>query len=284
MPYKKPLLLIFALVGTALFMTGCQPLERPFQPEYKTSVKAAPGPRAALFIAPVQDGPAELDELVVKQLQGLGIAAYSGDKIPYRYSVSSKVEIREGASFVTWSILDPSGKDMALTSTQKLGELVDGPTIEGVDLKTVSLKSASDIDILLGGTGINYARLTKPVLFVPIVQGAPGDGAESLSSALQDNLSKMGLDVLTEQWKATYVVKGTVSLTPPRAGTQVVSLLWQLERRNGEYVGKIEQKNRIKAGSLNGAWGPVADAAASGAARGLVKLLREAEPEYFRSN
>ena len=284
MPYNKPLLLIAALIGSALLVAGCQPLERPFQPEYKTSVRAAPGPRAALYIAPVEDGPEKLDEMVVKQLQGLGIAAYSGDKVPYRYSVTSKVDIQDGASFVTWKILDPSGKDTSLTSTQKLGELRNGPSIGGVDLNTISLKSASDIDILLGGTGINYAKLEKPVLYVPIVQGAPGDGAESLSAALQDNLSKMGLEVMSDQWKATYVVKGTVSLTPPRAGTQVVSLLWQLERRNGEYVGKIEQKNRIKAGSLNGPWGPVAKAATSGAARGLVKLLREAEPEYFRSN
>ncbi|MBE7638078.1 hypothetical protein GUA87_14570 [Sneathiella sp. P13V-1] len=284
MPYKKPLLLINAILSAALLLTGCQPLERPFQPEHKASVRSAPGPRAALYIAPVKDGPSKLDELVVKQLQGLGIAAYFGEKIPYRYSVSSKVEIKEGASFVTWKIHDPSGKDLNLSSSLKMGDLIAGPSIEGVDLNTISLKSASDIDILLGGTGINYAKLTKPVLYVPIVQGAPGDGAESLSAALQDNLSKMGLDVLTEQWKATYVVKGTVSLTPPRAGTQVISLLWQLERRNGEYVGKIEQKNRIRAGSLNGPWGPVAEAAASGAARGLIKLLREAEPDYFRSN
>ncbi|MBO6824838.1 MAG: hypothetical protein JJ879_01445, partial [Sneathiella sp.] len=266
-----------ALIGL-LLIAACQPLERPFQPEYKTTLRSAPGPRAALYIAPVKDGPDILDDMLVKQLQELGIAAYSGEEIPYRYSVRSKVDIENDAAFVTWSLFDPAGKEMRLSTSQKIGELQNGPLIAPTDLKKISLLSASEIDIMLGGSGINYAKLEKPVLFVPIVEGAPGDGAESLSAALQDSLIEMGLDVNSDQWKATYIVKGVVSLTEPIGGAQVVSLLWQLERRNGEYVGKIEQKNRIKAGSLNGPWGPVANAAASGAARGLVKILRQAEP------
>jgi len=279
--YKKSH--IWSVLISLSLLVGCQPLERPFQPEYKTSLRSAPGPRAALYIAPVKDGPEILDEMLVKQLQELGIAAYSGMEIPNRYSVKSSIEMKEGEAFVLWSLFDPTGKEMSLYTAQKIGKLQNGPLIEGADLKQVSLLSASEIDIMLGGSGINFQKLEKPVIFVPIVEGAPGDGSESLAAALQESLIEMGLDVNTDQWKATYLIKGTVSLTEPVAGAQVVSLLWQLERRNGEYVGKIEQKNRINAGSLGGAWGPVAKAAASGAARGLVKLLRQAEPEYFQS-
>ena len=283
MPYKKTHILV-SILGLGLLVSACQPLERPFQPEYKTSLRSAPGPRAALYVAPVVDGPDILDDMLVKQLQELGIAAYSGLEIPNRYSVKSKVDLKDGDAYVIWTLYDPAGQDMSLSTTKKIGKLQDGPLLKGADLKNISLLSASDIDIMLGGAGINYAKLEKPVLFVPIVEGAPGDGAESLSAALQNSLIDLGFDVITDQWKASYLVKGTVNLTEPVAGSQVVSLLWQLERRNGEYVGKIEQKNRIRAGTLNGAWGPVADAAASGAARGLVKILREAEPDYFRAN
>ena len=135
---------------------------------------------------------------------------------------------------------------------------------------------------MLGGSGINFEKLSKPVLFVPIVQGAPGDGSETLAAEMQSEITKLGFDVLPEIWQASYILKGHVSLTPPKRGTQVVTILWQLERQNGEYVGKIEQKNRIRAGTLNGPWGPVAKAAAQGGAQGILKLLKQVEAAYFR--
>ncbi|MEH6401877.1 MAG: hypothetical protein V7750_00800, partial [Sneathiella sp.] len=78
-----------------------------------------------------------------------------------------------------------------------------------------------------------------------------------------------------------YFIKGEVSLTEPKGNSQVISILWKLERPNGEFVGKVEQKNRIRAGTLNGPWGPTAIAAAKGGARGILKLLRQVEPAYF---
>jgi len=218
---------------------------------------------------------------LVKQLQELGIAAFSGDKVPQRYSVDSHVEIKDGSSYVTWEILDPTGRKTPLATTQKIGDLISGPGLTGPDLNKVALRSASEIDILLGGAGVNFDSLKKPALFVPVVTGAPGDGAETLAAAMQNNIAEYDLDVTADQWQANFILRGIVSITPPKRGSQVISILWKLERRNGEYVGKVEQKNRIKAGSLNGPWGPVAKAAAKGGARGILKLLREAEPAYF---
>ncbi len=99
---------------------------------------------------------------------------------------------------------------------------------------------------------------------------------------MQDQIAALGIEVLPEMWQAGYILKGEVSLTQPMGGTQVVTILWQLERQNGEYVGKIEQKNRIRAGTLNGPWGAVAVAAARGGAQGILKLLRQVEESYFR--
>jgi hypothetical protein len=270
------------LLIAALILSGCQPVERPFQPTTKASVRGAPGPRAALYVGPVEDGPVILDSMVIKELQKLGIAAFGGEKVPFRYSISSQINIKDGKSFVTWRVADPLDRPIGLEATVEIGALQNGPSINGPDLIDVTLKSASKIDVLLGGSGIDYTSRDKPVLFIPIVSGAPGNGSETLAAAMQDEVLKYGLDVSADQWEAAFILKGTVTLTQPKRGTQVVSILWQLERRNGEYVGKVEQRNRIRAGTLNGAWGPVAPAAAKGGARGILKLLKKVEPSYFR--
>ncbi|MBL4665937.1 MAG: hypothetical protein JKY04_01070 [Sneathiella sp.] len=271
---------MFALI--AVIAIGCQPLERPFQPSQKTSLRAAPGPRASLYVAPVKNGPTEMDDKLSVKLQELGIAAFTGEKIPYRYSVSSEIILKDGASYVIWSIYGPTGEPTGLTTTQKVGDITEGPSVFGQNYDTAVLNSASELDIMLGGAGINFTTLQKPAIFVPVVKGAPGDGSETLSVAIQEEIIKLGLDVLSEPWKASYILQGEVSLSPPKNGSQIVTILWKLERRNGEYVGKIEQRNRIRAGTLNGPWGPVAEAAAKGGARGIFKLLRQVEAAYFK--
>ncbi len=262
-------------------LSGCQPLERPFQPENKSSWRAAPGPRASLYIAPVENGPADLNEALAEKLQGLGIAAFTDIPESNRYHVTSHIFTENNISYIGWKIIDPAGRDTQLETIQKIGELMEGPDFADTDYELALLHSASEIDIMLGGSGTNFAAINKPVLFVPVIHGAPGDGSETLSAAMQDQIAKFGIDVLPEQFGANYHVKGEVALSKPQAGTQIVSILWKLVRQNGEFVGKVEQKNRIRAGTLDGPWGVVAIAAAKGGARGIMKLLRTAEPAYF---
>lgn len=270
------------LAVAAVLAVACQPLERPFQPTEKATFRAAPGPRASLYIAPVEFGTEELREGIANKLQDLGIPAFTGDPIENRYSVHSQITVEDNTSFITLKIFDPFGRDTGLETIQKIGEIAEGPAIFEVSIDPVILKSASEIDILLGGSGINFETLAKPAIFVPIVTGAPGDGSETLAAAMQEQIIKLGIDVLPEPWQANYLLKGSVSLTSPKRGSQVVTIIWELERQNGEYIGKVEQKNRIRAGTLNGPWGAVAKAAARGGARGIYKLLKQVEANYFR--
>jgi len=278
--YKLISHVLLAVIISTL-ISACQPLERPFQPEAKARLQATAGPRASLYIAPINNGNEEMSAILAKLLQDLGIAAFSGEAQPNVYQIKSSIFLKEGSSFITWRVIDPYGAETQLETTQEIGTITNGPTFSSPDLKQIFLKSASEIDIMLGGAGTNFASLEKPVLFVPIVQNAPGDGSETLSAAMQSQFVKYGFDVLPEQWGATYFIKGEVSLTEPKGNSQIVSILWKLERPNGEFVGKVEQRNRIRAGTLNGPWGPVAIAAAKGGARGILKLLRQVEPGYF---
>jgi hypothetical protein len=281
-------LFAYVLILTGLVVTSaCQPLERPFQPQSKVSWHAAPGPRASLYVAPpqgiaaIEGFPDEISASMAQKLQKLGIAAFTGLPVPNRYEVRVELFHKKNARYATWKIYGPDGQDTRLHTTQKLGDIVNGPHMTPPDLDPPLLQAASAIDIMLGGQGIDFTKISKPSLFVPVVRNAPGDGSETLAAAMQDAMTGYGVDVLAEQWGARYIIRGTVSMSEPVGGTQVISILWQLERQNGEFIGKVEQKNRIRAGTLSGPWGPVAIAAAQGGARGIHKLLRQVEAGHF---
>jgi hypothetical protein len=116
-------------------------------------------------------------------------------------------------------------------------------------------------------TGGNMAAI------VPSVVGAPGDGATSLTAALQGELTKNGVP-LTQQVSATsYRVEGVVKVGQPKDGKQPIQIDWNVKDPQGKKLGTVSQKNEIPEGSLDGTWGKTADAAAAAAAQGILKLL-----------
>ena len=270
------------IIACAIAISACQPLERPFQPEIKSSWNAAPGPRVALYVEPVKDGPPGLDKAIASKLQDLGVAAFAGEAAPNRYYVHGHIVDKPEGRYLNWTVFDPQNRDTGLYTLEKLPEETPAD-ISPATLEKLVVNSASNIDILLGGDGVNFAELRKPAIFVPIVTGAPGDGSESLAAAIQDELVRLGLDVLPTEAGANFIVRGRAEITPPKFETQVIELVWSLERRNGEQVGQVKQRNRIRAGSLNGIWGDTARLAARGGADGVHNLLKKSEPEYFRS-
>ena len=59
-------------------------------------------------------------------------------------------------------------------------------------------------------------------------------------------------------------------------GKQPVQIDWNVKDPQGKRLGTVTQKNEIAAGSLDASWGRTADAAASAAAQGILKLLPRA--------
>ncbi len=58
-------------------------------------------------------------------------------------------------------------------------------------------------------------------------------------------------------------------------GQQPITIKWVVLDPNGKQMGgTVVQSNRIGAGSLDGAWGEVAEQAASAAAADVTKLLK----------
>jgi hypothetical protein len=111
---------------------------------------------------------------------------------------------------------------------------------------------------------------------VPIVTGAPGDGSSSLRSAIQRELAKNGVALGDTPSPQTYTVEGKVALGAGADGKQPITIDWSVSDPNGKKLGTVSQKNEVPQGSLDGAWGKTADAAAAAAAQGILKLLPQA--------
>ena len=108
---------------------------------------------------------------------------------------------------------------------------------------------------------------------VPAVTGAPGDGSTSLTSAIQRELQAKGVNLTERPTKTAYRVEGAVMLGAANEGKQPIQIEWVVRDPNGKKLGTVSQKNDIPEGSLDGAWGSVADQAASAAVKGILKLL-----------
>jgi hypothetical protein len=113
------------------------------------------------------------------------------------------------------------------------------------------------------------------VAVVQPVTGAPGDGEQSLTSAMRKHLASAGVKLTEQASGSVYTVRGTVELGAADGGQQPITIRWLVVDPNGAQIDKaVVQRNRIPAGSLDGPWGQVADLAASEAAKSVAKLIR----------
>jgi hypothetical protein len=107
-------------------------------------------------------------------------------------------------------------------------------------------------------------------MVVPVT-GAPGDGSQSLTAAIQRELQSKGITVASSP--GAYRVEGIVTMGEAREGKQPIQIEWMVKDPQGKRLGTVSQKNDIPEGSLDGAWGRTADQAAGAAVQGIAKLL-----------
>lgn len=108
---------------------------------------------------------------------------------------------------------------------------------------------------------------------VPAVSGAPGDGRTSLTAAIQRELQAKGVVLANRPTPESFRVEGVVTMGASREGKQPIQIEWIVKSPQGKKLGTVSQKNEIPEGKLDGAWGNVADQAASAAVVGILKLL-----------
>ena len=119
------------------------------------------------------------------------------------------------------------------------------------------------------------AAIADPVALVPVVNGAPGDGSQSLTAAMRRHLQSAGVKLVDRPSEGnTYTVKGSVEMGSAADGQQPITIQWTVIDPSGKTLDKaVVQRNKVQEGSLDGPWGQIADLAAGEAAKSVAKLI-----------
>lgn len=114
----------------------------------------------------------------------------------------------------------------------------------------------------------------EAVAIVPPVTGAPGDGQDSLTTAMRRHLQQAGVKLVNASSGSVYTVQGRVEMGTAADGQQPITIHWMVVDPSGKTLEKaVVQRNKVAQGSLDGPWGQVADLAAGEAARSIAKLI-----------
>ena len=117
-------------------------------------------------------------------------------------------------------------------------------------------------------------------LLISGVEGAPGDGGQSLPRAITEILKRQEVAIVTDpQATADLVLDAEIVVATPKGGKQNVKIVWRVRRKDGGEIGTVGQENDVPAGLLDGAWGDVAYMVAVSAQDGIMELVTRGAPQ-----
>ena len=275
-----------AALAVALAAAACQPLPHPF---------AADAPRpgspiltlrdsASVTIAPVQGTPRataqKLGAAMASALQQLEIPASDKAASIGSYELLGKITATPASGGKTalvavWDLREPSGLSLGERT-----ERIEAPVRdweEGAQDAIVRLAAASAVRLAAmlrddAPTEAEAGGQTR--LLISGVEGAPGDGTQSLARAITEVLKRRDIAIVTDpQAKADLILDASVVAAKPKAGKQNVKIVWHVRRKDGGEIGTVDQENDVPAGLLDGPWGDVAYMVAVSAQDGIVQLV-----------
>lgn len=288
--------LLASLVLIAVTLTACGPVPRPFQQEDKVSIDLrAPSTRAPLRVgAPAGDPPGDPRLFALHLAEHLLERGIAAEPDWFSLSDAPPLEIRRMAGTasvgtandgnervdLSWRLLSPDGRETALASTQLL--LPAGAWESGDEdgLADAAEISAASVARALGAMPdlerLPDAAASQRLVLLPI-EGAPGDGAESLERAILRALAERDVPLATLPEEQDLLLWCEVLVGEPRGPWQFVEVRWRLERAaDFSEIGVVTQENRVPVNSLVGPWRDAAVHIAEAAADGITDLLLQA--------
>src|SRR5690606_24213761 len=259
-------------MALATVLGACQPVPQPFADESGASNPLLQVPEThGLFVGSLDGIPGEYSDRLRRRLaealqeEGVLASVRSGNGRSYWLTGSVRCTVSGGR--LDWRLQAPGGSVVALFDG--VGPEASASTSFAREVAVALRRSLPEEELSAGGT---VAEVEGPAMALADVEGAPGDGSVALTRALRAALAMRGIRVATGE-ETDLTVRGEVDVSPARPGVERVDLLWSVLGPEGEVLGTVEQSNEIAAGSLNGRWGSVAEAAAQGAADGIVGVL-----------
>jgi hypothetical protein len=108
------------------------------------------------------------------------------------------------------------------------------------------------------------------------VTGAPSDGNKQLFSGMRRALGSSKIVVTDKSGPDTFIVVGSVVLTPMDDRRAKLTVKWVLQDPDGKQVGDLEQSNVVQLAATRGSWNGFGDVVAAAAAEGVLQLLQKA--------
>ena len=273
-------------MAAAFAAAACQPLPHPF---------AADAPRpgspiltlrdsASVTIAPVQGTPRataeKLGAAMASALQQLEIPASDKAASIGSYELVGKIATTPASAGKTalvavWNLREPSGLSLGERTERLEAPMRDWE--EGAQDAVTRLAAASAVRLAAmlqdeAPAGAETGGQTR--LLISSVDGAPGDGTDSLPRAITEVLRRQDIAIVTDpEAKADLVLRAAVVVDKPKAGKQNVKIVWYVRRKDGGEIGTVGQENDIPAGLLDGPWGDVAYMVAVSAQDGIMQLV-----------
>ena len=284
------------MVATAVvLLAACQPLPHPFADDVPRpgSPMLTLLDSASVTIAPIDGTPQataeKLGPAMASALQQREIAASDKTASIGSYELVGRIEEMppsgdKAALVAVWELRDPSGRSLG-ERTERL-EAPAHDWEQGAE-DAVALLAAASADRLVAllqddaPTEADSGGHTR--LLISGVEGAPGDGRESLPRAITEILKRQDLAIVTDpEAKADLVLDADVVVANPKAGKQNVKIVWRVRRKDGAEIGTVGQENDVPAGLLDGAWGDVAYMVAVSAQDGIMQLVARGAPTVDR--
>jgi hypothetical protein len=274
-----------------VLLAACQPLPHPFADDapQRGSAMLTLRDSASVTIAPIDGTPRataeKLGPAMASALQQRDIAASDKTASIGSYELVGRIEEMppsgdKVALVAVWALHDPSGQSLG-ERTERL-EAAARDWEEGSEDAVVHLAAASAerLAALLqddAPTEADSGGHTR--LRIGGVEGAPGDGRESLPRAITEILKRQDLAIVTDpEAMADLVLDADVVVANPKAGKQNVKIVWRVRRKDGGEIGTVGQENDVPAGLLDGPWGDVAYMVAVSAQDGIMQLIARGAP------
>jgi hypothetical protein len=175
---------------------------------------------------------------------------------------------------ILWTLSDHEGN--------KIGEYLQNETVDlrgwnaarPTVMADLASKAAEPIAGLIQDKGAVNTPGQDSIVQVPLVEGAPGDGATSLTRAMRFYLQQAKVKVVDKPEPDAMIVQGTVEMGAARGGSQPITITWRVLKPDGSEAGKVAQNNAVPTGSLDKAWGDVAFLVAEAATPGVTRIIK----------
>ena len=261
-----------------LSLAGCGALPQPFGRDGTQPATIQPNlvSGAGIVVTGIENGGdfgERLSHTVVGELQRREIpAANTGGNQRSSRLFGTLGGHRSGAA-IYWSLAGADG-ELRGRLTQPLGDATDEPCCDQTRLDFLAAQASRWVIGLINpvlGSGSS-----RPVVSVPRVIGAPGDGSNALSRAMARALEADGAVIDAANYR--FLVLSSVFLRDVDQRRQEVEIVWEVLDDSGSRLGEVSQGNTIPAGRLDRVWGEIAIAVANAGAPGILEVVRKAAP------